>query len=72
MGNLPQSTTCHTDEVVSGKLTHRTILTDGRGGREQPFDVFSGKENAYAMICNTVHVGGPMLKIDHWSAVPQF
>ena len=26
--------TCHTEKVVSGTLTHRIILTDGRGGQE--------------------------------------
>jgi len=54
---VPQFVTCHTDKVVSGILAHRTILTDERGGQVQPTDNFSGKENAHAMICNTVHVG---------------
>lgn len=32
--------TCHTEKVVSGILTHRIILTDGRGGQEQATDNF--------------------------------
>ena len=73
MVSLPQSTTCHIDVVVSGILPHRTILTAGRSGWEQPFDDFRGKENAHAMICNTLHMEwDPMLKRSLWSAVPRF
>ena len=55
----PPPGTRQSGKVVSGILTHRTLLTDGSGGREQPFDNFkiaSKFPNLDSQWCATWHV----------------